>query len=189
MDRKPLEILIIEDNIGDAVLISDMLDDMGLSIHTTVVKDGSAALDRLGKVVQSRVPLPDFVILDLNLPKVHGFDVLAYMKATPELSSVPVVVMTGSLNREDETKARGMGVTDYCSKPSTVEEMDDTIACLRRQLDNLMQIDRKKGSGGPSALLANVLTDHEAGIQPSLPSRGELYFDHVFDIDPWNIWK
>jgi two-component system, chemotaxis family, response regulator Rcp1 len=153
MVREPLEIMIIEDNIGDALLISELLEEIGLSIHTTIAKDGRMAMDIFKKEnVSPNVSVPDLVILDLNLPKVHGFDILAYMKATPNLRSIPVVVMTGSLNREDEKRARSMGVTDYCNKPATADEMDVTTGCLKRHLEPLMHLEKGGWNHGPSVM-------------------------------------
>ena len=74
------------------------------------------------------------MILDLNLPRMDGFDVLRMMKADDGLRSIPVVVMTGSLKKEDENKARSLGAADYCIKPATVEEMETTLMCLRGHL-------------------------------------------------------
>ncbi len=149
MVREQIEIMIIEDNVGDAVLISELLDEMGISIHTTIAKDGRTAMDMLRKGdVGPSAAKPDFVILDLNLPKAHGFDILAYMKATPSLCSIPVVVMTGSLNGEDEKRARSMGVTDYCNKPATADEMVLTTGCLKRHLLPIRASIGKAGTAG-----------------------------------------
>ena len=73
---KPLEVLIVEDNRGDANLISELLDEMGLPLRVTLAMDGQKALDILRGENSSYDTAPDFVILDLNLPKVNGFDIL-----------------------------------------------------------------------------------------------------------------
>ncbi len=78
--------------------------------------------------------IPDLIILDLNLPRMDGFEVLDLMKKDDELRSIPVVVITGSLRSEDETRARSLGAIEYCIKPSTVEEMDRLISCFRDRL-------------------------------------------------------
>ncbi len=139
--EKPIEVLIIEDNPGDALLISELLETMGLPLHVTLAQNGQQALNILGNEGgHPKSPIPDFVILDLNLPKVHGFEVLAFMKSTPALRTIPVVVMTGSLNKEDEKKARAMGVTDYRIKPSVESEFDATRRWLRK---NIVPLDGK----------------------------------------------
>ncbi len=60
----------------------------------------------------------------------NGFDVLKLMKNADKLCEMPVIVLTGSLRKEDEVKARGLGATDYCIKPATVEEMERMVICL-----------------------------------------------------------
>jgi CheY-like chemotaxis protein len=184
MVREQIEIMIIEDNIGDALLISELLEEIGISIHTTIAKDGRMAMDMLRKEnVCPNVSLPDFVILDLNLPKVHGFDILAYMKATPSLRSIPVVVMTGSLNGEDEKKARSMGVTDYCNKPATAGEMDLTTGCLKRHLLPLIRIQGNGWGGGPSAHIEPCVFNPAAGNGLIYPSGSDKFPNDRFDSD------
>ena len=146
MDRKRLEVLIVEDNPGDALLISELMEETGLWIHASIARNGQMALDIFNKgSVQSNLPTPDLVILDLNLPKVNGFEVLAHIKANPKYRSIPVMVMTGSSNRDDEEKARGMGVIDYCIKPATADEMETTMVCLKNSLN---PYHNKKRNGG-----------------------------------------
>ncbi len=75
-----------------------------------------------GKDTHYRSTIPDLVIMDLNLPKMHGFEVLTRMKDRSDLSTIPVVILTGSLNADDERKARSMGAIDYWRKPTRKEE-------------------------------------------------------------------
>ncbi len=141
--ERPLEVLIVDDNPGDAALIIVLLEDLGLPIHISIAENGEKALDILDKVNGPSCPAPDFVVLDLNLPKVNGFDVLELMKSTPRLSSIPVVVMTGSLNKEDEIRSRRMGVTDYWIKPSSERDFDSTCRWLRKYLAPLASSGKK----------------------------------------------
>lgn len=190
MNRKQLEIMIVEDNPGDALLVTELLEDMGQSIHATIAKDGRVALDMFKKE-NGRYdgPLPDFVILDLNLPKVNGFDVLSYMKSTTELMSIPVVIMTGSLNKTDEERARCMGVTDYCCKPATIDEMESTAICLKRHLDPLMQRDKDQCDQGPSATMDSYIS-HSGTIHQGFYSfRKGPSFDDRVGQDRWKICK
>lgn len=118
------------------MLISELLKDVSLPVHITMAKDGQEAMDMLKKGDGSNGPTPDFV-LDLNLPRVKGLGVLAYMKGTPSLRSVPVVVMAGSLKKDDEFKDRSMGGTDYCIKAATAVEMERSRDCLRGHLESV----------------------------------------------------
>jgi CheY-like chemotaxis protein len=128
----PLSILLVEDNPADANMLKSMLRESGLCLSVTVVGDGQLALNVLTRCIAGDPP-PDLVILDLNLPKVHGYEVLSFLKSSP-LRSIPVVVMTGSLNTEDEAKALSMGAAMYIIKPCTLEEYDVIVARLREEL-------------------------------------------------------
>lgn len=132
---RPLEILIVEDNPADAFLVSELLQDVGVPMNITIAEDGQKALDVLdGLNGPPKRPPPDLIVLDLNLPRVHGFDVLMHVRAMPSHGPIPVLVMTGSLNPEDETKARSMGATDYCIKPVCSEDFRSLIDLFRRSL-------------------------------------------------------
>jgi len=132
---RPLEILIVEDNPADALLVSELLQEVGVPMNISIAEDGQKALDILDGLNghPKRLP-PDLIVLDLNLPKVHGFDVLMHVRAMPSHGPIPVLVMTGSLNPEDETRARSMGATDYCIKPVCSEDFRSLIDLFRRSL-------------------------------------------------------
>lgn len=132
---RPLEILIVEDNPADALLVSELLREVGVPMNISIAEDGQKALDILdGHNGHPERPPPDLIVLDLNLPKVHGFDVLMHVRTMPSHGPIPVLVMTGSLNPEDETKARSMGATDYCIKPVCSEDFRSLIDLFRRSL-------------------------------------------------------
>ena len=131
---RPLEILIVEDNPADAFLVSELLQEVGVPMNISIAEDGQKALDILDGNGCPERPLPDLIVLDLNLPKVHGFDVLMHVRAMPSYGPIPVLVMTGSLNPEDETRARSMGATDYCIKPVCSEDFRSLIDLFRKCL-------------------------------------------------------
>jgi chemotaxis family two-component system response regulator Rcp1 len=125
MSTRTLEVLIVEDNPGDVLLISEMLEYSGLSVNTSNAVNGQKALDMLSKRREvPGVPTFDLVFLDLNLPIVRGLDVLAFMKRVPGLQNIPVVVLTGSLDYKDEQRSRDLGALDYWIKPSNLSEME-----------------------------------------------------------------
>ena len=93
-------------------MIKEMLNDLKLTLNITVAKDGQAALDILKNIRNGK---PGLVILDLNLPKVNGFEVLTYIKSSQTLRSIPVVVMTGSLRGEDEQRSRELAASTIAS--------------------------------------------------------------------------
>jgi CheY-like chemotaxis protein len=144
------KVLIIEDNPGDVVIVEALLQELKVDLNISIAKDGHEALNIL---VNGRNGLPDLIILDLNLPKVHGFDVLKFIKADETLRAISVVVMTGSLRTEDEAISRELGASDYCLKPATILEMERTKMCLRGHLDGI--VGRKRSGGvGPVPTLS-----------------------------------
>ena len=111
------------------------------------------------------------------------------MKATPGLKAIPVVVMTGSLNREDEARARGMGVTDYCIKPSIADGMETTTMCLRHHLGILTLGDMKGHYLGPSDMSKTSVFHPCKEDQQIPPSVNERFFFYEFGPYPWKLWE
>lgn len=128
-------ILYVEDEDSDVLLLRLALEIAGVSSLVTSVSDGEQAISYLSGEGEfddrSRHPLPQLLLLDLNLPRASGFDVLKWMRNQPRFSSLPVVVYTSSLNAEDCAKARRLGADDYVVKLSDVKE----IAAFVRQLN------------------------------------------------------
>ena len=186
MSDNKLEVLIVEDNPGDAYIIKEMLKDLKLNLGITVAEDGQQALEILKA---RRNGTPNLVILDLNLPKINGFEVLSYMKASPTLALIPVVVMTGSLRSEDEQRSRDMGAADYCIKPATADEMERSETCLKAHLESLSRETSKNGVSGPSERMSRYdfnaeVWDHRAPI----PHRDQFVMD-AFENGPLAWWK
>jgi CheY-like chemotaxis protein len=175
----------VEDNPGDAYMIKEMLNDLNLSLSMTVAKDGQAALNILKSIQNGK---PGLVILDLNLPKVNGFEVLTFMKSSQALRSIPVVVMTGSLRHEDEQRSRELGAVDYCIKPSTVDEMERSEMCLRAHLEPLSK-EKAMNNSGPSVKLNLYNFNSEWREQrPPAPNYGLSVMD-AFECGPWTPWR
>ncbi|BAU08784.1 two-component response regulator [Fischerella sp. NIES-3754] len=118
IDVMPIEILLIEDNPGDVELTKIALEDSKISVNLNIVEDGVEAiafLRREGKY--ANVPHPDIVLLDLNLPKKDGREVLAEIKADDKLKRIPVVVLTTSQAEEDVLKVYNLSANCYITKP------------------------------------------------------------------------
>jgi len=114
----PIEILLVEDNAGDARLAQEALKDSKILNNVNVVDDGVEAmafLHRQGKYAKS--PRPDLVLLDLNLPKKDGREVLGEMKAADALKRIPVVVLTTSKAEEDIARSYDLHANCYITKP------------------------------------------------------------------------
>jgi two-component system response regulator len=112
------KILLVEDDSGDARLFRKALDQSKLAISLSWVQDGEEALAYLRKQDPfAEAPAPDLVLLDLNMPKKSGYEVLVEMRADPKLSAVPVVILTTSLADEDVLKSYELRANAYVAKP------------------------------------------------------------------------
>jgi CheY-like chemotaxis protein len=115
---KPIEILLVEDNPGDIELTREALKNHKVLNNLSVVEDGEAALAFLKREGSyAGVPRPDLVLLDLNLPKIDGKEVLAEIKADQVLKRIPVVVLTTSQDEEDILKSYNLHANCYITKP------------------------------------------------------------------------
>ncbi|MBP5974508.1 response regulator [Brasilonema sp. CT11] len=114
----PIEILLVEDNPGDVRLTEIALEDSKISVNLNVVVDGVEAIAFLRKQENyTQVPTPGIILLDLNLPRKDGREVLAEIKADHTLKRIPVVVLTTSRAEEDVLKAYNLCANCYISKP------------------------------------------------------------------------
>ena len=120
---KPIEILLVEDSLGDVRLIQEALQEAKVRNSMHVVGDGVEALAylrRQGKY--ARATHPGLILLDLNLPKKNGFEVLQEIKADEALKRIPVVVLTTSESEQDVVKSYELSANAYISKPVDLEQ-------------------------------------------------------------------
>ncbi len=114
----PIEVLLVEDNPGDAQLTRIALEESKISIHLNVVEDGVEAMAFLRKQEKYvKAAHPDIVLLDLNLPRKDGREVLAEIKGDEKLKRIPVVILTTSQAEEDILKAYNLCANCYITKP------------------------------------------------------------------------
>ena len=126
------KILLVEDNPADAYLTLTALLDERSANRVHVVTDGEKALAFLNRESDHvNAPRPDLVFLDLNLPKVDGYEVLEAMKADPDLRGIPVVVISGSRREIDIARAYDGQISAYLVKPPGVEEYFAAIRSLK----------------------------------------------------------
>lgn len=115
---RPIEILLVEDNLGDIRLTEEALREGKVWNRVNKVEDGVEALAFLRKQGNyTSVPRPDLILLDLNLPKKDGREVLGEIKEDPNLRRIPVVVLTTSKAEEDIIKSYDLHVNSYVTKP------------------------------------------------------------------------
>ena len=118
MNAKPIEILLVEDNPGDVRLTREALKSGKVWSNLHVVEDGEAVLTFLQRQGSyTYAPRPDLILLDLNLPKRDGREVLSIIKADENLKRIPVVVLTTSQAEEDILKAYNLNANCYITKP------------------------------------------------------------------------
>jgi len=128
---RALEILLIEDNPGDVRLIQEALRTSKIPNHLRVAEDGleaSAILFRQGQYADT--PLPDLIVLDLNLPRKDGRTLLAEIKADPALKRIPVVILTTSQAEPDILQAYDMHANCYITKPMDYERFHGAIKAI-----------------------------------------------------------
>ncbi len=120
---RSIELFLVEDNPGDIRLAKEMFKEVNIKLNLTVAEDGVQAMDYLKKVCSDpHIPMPELIILDLNLPKKDGREVLAEIKAHPDLKRIPVIVLTSSTSAEDVSKAYGEHANCYIAKPVDLDE-------------------------------------------------------------------
>jgi CheY-like chemotaxis protein len=135
---RPMEILLIEDSLTDARLAIEALRHGDIKHRLTLVRDGAEAmsfLERRGMF--ARAPRPDLILLDLQLPKLDGREVLAAVRREEDLKSIPVVILTASKAHEDVVRSELLQVDGYLVKPLNVGE----FVTLVRQLKHFWHAD------------------------------------------------
>ncbi|MBX2816143.1 MAG: response regulator [Saprospiraceae bacterium] len=115
------EVLLIEDNGGDIKLIEEAIKDGNLSIKLNIIKDGGDALSYMEDVSKGTIMnWPSIIVMDLNLPKVSGIDLLKKFKADPEFCQIPVIILTTSNLSSDIKMCYQLGANAYINKPLDV---------------------------------------------------------------------
>lgn len=135
MDFRSAEILLIEDNPADARYTQIALRELGIANRLTVVTDGEQALNYLyGRGAYAGASRPDCVLLDWNLPKADGSEVLEIMRADSKLSQIPVVVLSGSREQADVLQAYHLKANGYVTKPLDLGAVQTIMECCGLEL-------------------------------------------------------
>jgi CheY-like chemotaxis protein len=119
----PLNVLLVEDNPPDVMLVRQAPRQHGIEFTLHQATDGEQALayiDRMGN--QEETPCPDVVLLDLNVPKGEGVELLQAVRSSPKCPEVPVIVLSSSANPEDRAKVAKAGATQYFRKPIDLDQ-------------------------------------------------------------------
>jgi DNA-binding response OmpR family regulator len=123
---KKLKIVLIEDDIDDVELLQDALNSHHVAYSMMVLKDGSAAAG----FCETAEFLPDIIIMDFNLPKVHGREVISLIRSKSKFSNVPILILSTSSSKEDIAYAYKAGADKYLIKPATIESIDETVRTI-----------------------------------------------------------
>lgn len=132
------QILLVEDNEGDILLTTDILKDAEHNIDVVVARDGVEAIEYLINASENfNKSLPDLILLDVNLPRKNGFEVLAHIKNADALKAIPVIVLTTSSSERDKKMAFEHQSDDFITKPSDLSEFIDLLSFLKQKWLNL----------------------------------------------------
>lgn len=123
---KKIKILLIEDDGDDIDLLKEAFDMNKINYHMDVVMEGDKAIPFLENILE----LPDVIVMDLNLPKLHGREILIQIKNSDEFSAVPLVVLTTSSLQDDIKFSYSMGANQYITKPNTIEGFNSTVQTI-----------------------------------------------------------
>ena len=143
-NSKVIPILIADDDEEDRMLVQDAMEESKLLNPLHFVVDGQEVMDYLNHVGKfadtERHPLPGLILLDLNMPKKDGREVLKEIKSNPNLRCIPIVVLTTSKAEEDILRTYNLGVNSYITKPVTFDALVDIIKNLGKYWFEIVSI-------------------------------------------------
>lgn len=127
-----VEVLLVEDNPGDVEMTERILKDSKFNLNINVAKDGELAMDFLRKRgAHANAPRPNLVLLDLNMPRMNGYQVLDKLKEDPELKDIPVMILTSTQGERDRLYGLGISPNRYCNKPLDLSRFDTLVDLLK----------------------------------------------------------
>ena len=146
MTTRPVQILLVEDSPGDVVLTTRALKSSGIDHELHVVRDGAEALDFMfQRGAHGAAVRPDLVLLDLDLPRRHGHEVLREIKADEDLRRVPILVLTGSQRDADVLDSYDLHANGFLGKPVAVEQFLRVVGDLSELSLTMMKLPWHRG--------------------------------------------
>ena len=143
-NMQTVEILLVEDNPGDIRLIVEVLKEGKIHNNLSVVEDGEEALAYLRREGSYQdVILPDIILLDLNLPKISGTEVLAEIKKDPMLKHIPVIILTTSEAEQDILKAYDLHANCYITKPVNLDQFLTVVRSIENFWLTIVKLPRR----------------------------------------------
>lgn len=123
-----IHILLIEDNEGDILLTTELLDDYRIKNSLSVTHDGYETIEFLNQCLKAKnILLPDLILLDINLPRINGLEVLSYLKKNDDLKHIPVFILSTSATEFDIQRANEQAANGFLTKPLTFESLITAI--------------------------------------------------------------
>lgn len=148
MNIKPIEILLAEDNPADARLTVEGFKDAAINHNMAVVEDGQQVLDYLRRELPyTDVSIPDLILLDLNMPKKNGHEVLSEIKSDEELRIIPVIIFSASSAPSDVLKAYRLHASAYLTKPIDLDEFRDLVRSINDFWFKFVKLPKGVGNG------------------------------------------
>ena len=125
---RKIEILLVEDNPADVMLTEEAFEEARIANRLHVARDGVDALEFLHRQGRHEgAPTPDVILLDVNMPRMNGLELLAVLKADPELRRIPIIMLTTSRAEQDVWRSYDLHVNAYIPKPVSVGEFFDVV--------------------------------------------------------------
>lgn len=129
-DLKLINVLLVDDDQEDLDLTLEVLEMTKMKLKIDIAKDGVEAVDFLNKVESDKRKLPDLILLDLNMPRMNGHEVLQYIKGDDRFKHIPVVILTTSKSETDIANSYAAGVSCFVSKPVGLKEFQTVVEAV-----------------------------------------------------------
>ncbi|MCW3093047.1 MAG: two-component system response regulator [Ferruginibacter sp.] len=137
----PIHILLVEDNEGDIILTREALNMGGVNHEVSIVRDGEQAIKFLNKEdINYKAKRPDLILLDINLPRIDGFEVLSYIKKNEQLKTIPVIMLTTSTSEKDVLASYKNHANCYISKPVDLDKFFEVVQKIEHFWNSIVHL-------------------------------------------------
>lgn len=129
----PKPVLLVDDSADDAVLMRRAFRKAGLDNPLVHLQDGETAIVYMKGCIERAEPLPILILLDIKMPRMDGFETLAWVKTCAQLAKVPAVMLTSSSLNQDMTRAKELGADGFLTKPPTLEDLTNLVREVQKR--------------------------------------------------------
>ena len=130
--NRSFNLLLVEDNLAEATLLASVLEEVDGKFRLSIARDGEEAIHHLLRHAAMTADRPDLILLDLDLPRMNGHEVLKFVKADLVMQSIPVIVLSCSESPSDIASAYRQGASSYLTKPSDIDRTVDMVRTIKR---------------------------------------------------------